>query len=88
MNALHTETRGSFRWLQIVECDDDVTIRTARAQLPTGLVVERVEAGAVPVMFVTDLAGSEVTLTAEQAAELAIALDELPVPEGSVSGPS
>ncbi len=62
VNALHTETHGRFRWLRTVECDADVTIRTARAELPTGLVIERVDGANTPLVFVTDLAGSEVTL--------------------------
>ncbi len=83
MNQLHTETLGRFRWLQTVECDAGVTIRTARARLPTGLIVERVntcerDGADVAIVFVTDLAGCEVTLSTEQSAELGLALDELP----------
>lgn len=83
MNQLHNETRGHFRWLQTVECDADVTIRTARARLPTGLIVERVntcerDGADVAIVFVTDLAGCEVTLSTEQTAELGLALGELP----------
>ncbi|MPZ65362.1 MAG: hypothetical protein GEU83_07530 [Pseudonocardiaceae bacterium] len=94
MNQLQTETRGRFRWLKTVECDDDagVTFRTARAQLPTGLFVERVNTcegdGTVAAMvFVTDLAGCEVTLSTEQSAELRAALGELPAPDQSDSDP-
>lgn len=77
MNHLHTETRGAFRWLRTAECDDDagVTFRTAPAQLSTGLIVERVvtyerDGADVTMVFVTDLAGCEVGLPAEQSAEL------------------
>jgi hypothetical protein len=88
VNALHTETRGQFRWLLTVECDADVTIRTARAELPTGLVIERMDGAHVPLAFVTDLAGSEVTLSMEQADELANALGELPaLDDGTGNGP-
>lgn len=83
MSALHTETRGRFRWLQTVEDADGLTIRTARAELSSGIVVECVTTcdstdvdGAV--VFVTDLAGCEATLTTEQATELVAALSELP----------
>lgn len=83
MNQLHTEARGRFRWLQTVEHDDGLTIRTARTELPTGLVIERVDTcqhdGAdVSRVFVTDPAGCEVTLSAEQSTELGVALGELP----------
>lgn len=84
MNQLQTETRGAFRWLRTIECDDaggGVTIRTARAQLPSGLVVERVDTAGAPLVFVTDPGGCEIELSAEQAAELAAALGELPAPE-------
>ncbi len=84
MSAWHTETRGRFRWAESVEDDGDLTIRCARAELPSGLTVERVdtcEPGDGPdaaVIFVTDRGGCEVTVTVEQAAELAAALTELP----------
>lgn len=83
MSALHGEARGRFQWLETVEDDAGLTIRTARAQLPSGLVVERVNAcggddadeGAV---FISDVAGCEVTLTTAQSVELGAALGELP----------
>lgn len=84
MSALHRETCGRFRWLETVE-DDNAgrMIRTARAALPTGVVVERVDTcdrdgAAGTVVFVCDLAGCEVTLSTEQATELVAALGELP----------
>lgn len=78
MNALHSQTRGRFVWLETVECDAGVTIRTARAELPTGLVIERVDGADEPLVFVTDAAGREITVTTEQSAELFAALSELP----------
>lgn len=54
-------------------------IRTTRVALPTGLVVERVQATSGEVAeFVSDLAGCEVTQSTEQSAELDAALGELP----------
>lgn len=83
MSSLHTETRGRFRWLRTTECDDaDVTILTARAELPTGLIVERIDGAAAPIVFVTDASGREVELSPEQSAELGAALGELPRPDG------
>lgn len=85
MNQLQTETRGAYRWLKTLECDDDagLTFRTARAQLPCGLIVERVatdghDSKDVTMVFVTDRAGYEAVLTTEQSAELGVALGELP----------
>ncbi len=83
MNQLQTETRGRFRWLRTVGCDDEagVTFRTARAQLPCGLVVERVDTcerdgtDDVAMVFVTDLAGCEIELSVEQSAEMGAALN-------------
>lgn len=80
MNQLHTETRGRFRWLQTMECEAGVTIRTARAQLSCGVVIERVDSAGAPLVFVTDLTGCEVTLSVGQSAELGVALGELPGP--------
>ncbi len=80
MTSLHIETRGRFRWLATVEDDADLTLRTARAVLPCGLVVERVDGAGAPILFVTDLTGCEVTLTMQQSTELAAALGELPDP--------
>ncbi|MPZ65597.1 MAG: helix-turn-helix domain-containing protein [Pseudonocardiaceae bacterium] len=83
VSALHSETLGRFRWLKNVECDDDagVTIHTARAQLPTGLLVERVrDRTDLAVVFVTDLPGCEITLSTAQSAEWGAALVELPAP--------
>lgn len=84
MNALHKEHRGRFRWLTTVEDGHGSTVRTARAELPSGLVVERVETrekggtGAA-VVFINDLTDlGEITLTEQQAAELVAALGELP----------
>lgn len=78
MNALHTETRGSCRWLLTEECDAGVTIRTARVELPCGLTVELVDGAAAPLVFITDPAGGEIELSTEQSAELGVALGELP----------
>lgn len=80
MTSLHIETRGRFRWLETVECDADLTLRTARAVLPSGLVVERVDGAGAPILFVTDLTGCEVTLIMQQSTELSAALAELPDP--------
>lgn len=78
MSSLHTETRGRFRWLETVECDADLTIPphapSRRGRCRT------VDGADVPIVFVTDLAGGEVTLTVQQAAELVAALCELPDP--------
>lgn len=50
MSSWHSESRGRYRWLRTVECDADVTIRTARAELAGGLVIERVDAAAAPLV--------------------------------------
>ncbi len=84
MDELHTETRGQFRWLETTGYDDDLTIRTARAELPSGLVVERAvvckRGDATPsrVVFVSDDSGTEITISQQQSAELRMALGEMP----------
>lgn len=80
MSSWHSESRGRYRWSRTVECDAGVTIRTARAEIAGGLVIERVDGAAAPIVFVTDVAGCEVTLTVEQSAALGAALGELPAP--------
>ncbi len=62
-----------FRWQITVEHDgdQDITFRTARTELPSGLVIERVdtvEPGGDPatVLLMTDRAGTELTITVEQ----------------------
>ncbi len=37
VTALHTDTRGRFRWRLTVACDAGVTIHTRRVELPTAL---------------------------------------------------
>jgi hypothetical protein len=80
VSALHTETRGRFRWLCTVEDCDGATVHTARTELPSGVTVERITthdpAGECAVVFVTDLADGEITLSAGEAVELRAALDE------------
>lgn len=78
MSSFHTERRGRFRWLETVEDDEGVTLRTARTEFACGLVVERVDGARTPLVFITDAAGVELTVTAEQSVELGAALSELP----------
>ncbi len=79
MSSWHTETRGRFRWLETVEDGDEgIEIRMTRTELACGLVVERVTGARTPLVFITDAAGVELTVTAEQSVELGAALGELP----------